>query len=145
MTYTEWSFSYGWNYWIRNDAFHEPGHQLNILWQNAVSNLYNLTINELIFAWVRWWGVSHDDQRWITLRSELGQMRVLTIQLYFTVCNHGDHMQTLEAENRRFNSFTLANSQTWTRHCWLLIVYALNVAHDLMMMVLILDSQFIWQ
>ena len=54
--------SHGRNHWFWNDAFHEPilGHQLNILWQYAVSDLYifgyqwvNISLGSILerFAW----------------------------------------------------------------------------------------------
>ena len=57
---------------IRNYAFHDPipGHQLNIVWQNAVSDLHifdhqwvNIPLGSILERFI-------PDQRWITLRSE---------------------------------------------------------------------------
>ena len=57
---------------ICNHAFNEPiaGHQLNICEKMRFQTCTYLTIKELIFPWARCWSVSHDDQKWITLRSE---------------------------------------------------------------------------
>ena len=86
---------------IRNYALHQR-HSMNqyqaINWifcdKMRFQTCTYLTINELIFPWARCWSVSHDDQRWITLRSE-AEMRVLAIYLYFTICKRADHIQTV--------------------------------------------------
>ena len=55
---------------IRNDAIHKPipGHQLNILWQNAVSDLYifdhqwvNISLGSMLERFTGWSNVDHSE------------------------------------------------------------------------------------
>ena len=91
---------------IRNDAIHEPipGHQLFFCDKMLFHICTYLTINELIFHWAQYLSVStpatiNGESLWDL---KLCEMRVLAILLYFTVCDHGDHIQTLQTENRTF-------------------------------------------
>ena len=68
---------------IRNYAFHDPmpGHQLNILWQNAISDLYifdhqrvNISLGSILERFIPQSNVDHS--QWDL---KLCQMRVLAI------------------------------------------------------------------
>ena len=87
---------------IQNYAFHEPipGHQLNILWQNAVSDLYifhhqrvNISLWSMLECLTRQSKVDN---------SEIWSFLKCGFLLYFTICKHGDHIQTVQTEKRRY-------------------------------------------
>ena len=91
---------------IRKDAIHEPipSHQLFLcVWQNAVTILYifdhqrvNISLGSML---ERFHTMIKGESLW---DQKLCEMRVLAIKLYFTVCDHGDHIQHYKLKIEHF-------------------------------------------
>ena len=68
------------------------------------------TINELIFPWDRCWNVSHDDQRWITLRSEAFSNAGSCISQFVSIITRG---APWDPDRRRW-LFSAVRGGIWT-------------------------------
>ena len=123
---------------IRNYAFHDPmpGRQLIILWQNAVSDLYisdhqwvDISLGSILERFIPQSKVDHS-KIWSFVKCG-----------FLPISKHGDHMQTAQTEKILV---IVLGKITDLNTCYLLTV-SLNVAHDLMMIILISVGKFIWR
>ena len=122
---------------IRYDAFHDHGYRLNILWQNAVSDLdifdhqrVNIFLGSMLerFTWRS--KVDHSEI-WSFVRCVfLPSSCILRFIIMETIYRHC---------KQRIKDLSNSLGQ------YLGLKYVLNVAHILMMMILISDSQFMWR
>ena len=120
---------------IRNDAIHEPipGHQINILWQNAFSDLYifdhwwvDISLGSMLKCFTRRSKAVDHCEIWSFVKcgflpsSCISQLVIIEIRRSFT---NGANWEW------KIYSFTWVRSQTWT---WVNCCQymPLNVVHD---------------
>ena len=147
MTFNEWSLSHGRHYWysefcIPSDTFHEPilGHQLNILGQNAISDLYifdhkrvDISLGSMLERFTRQSKVDHSEI-WSFVKCGFLPSSCISQWRSYTNSAHWEK-KILAIHLGKISDGTCVD-------CWQYI--PLNDKHDLTMIILLSDNQFIW-